>query len=515
MAAADTRRAALAELARIAGPAHTAELLAWLPPARAHEITEFRRTLALRTFLGDNIPQRTPAWYARRGHCVGGSQSGQIVPVTALGVPLAANIRTLSAIRTSAESLCKARRELRMRAVALAHDEPLPQSWWNVPVVWGTVLEPLTEELVAVCGALAPPAVAMQSCGSVLGQAPCTAFSADGVGVIDWGYWRRFAPVPDPGPATPRLTLLEYKNPWSTALPDKPQWGYEAQILAGLAAFPDVQGGMLLQAMWRRAPSRALVCPRECNLATDRGTHLHPGSGPAPDERRRRTRCPGLVLAAVPAYGWTEVAFRVAPAGRVHALSMRSPLQGSLYTWTSEDEPRTPADQRKMTRGCLRALRLAAAEFPVEIPQGLAGRGSLKAHAAQGVLDIGAAPHVMLAEVLWLCSEGVLVPVYSPLRWYARGAAMAPVRGKKFSSLPGETGAVVAVLPLKLFDLRTHFVDAARAPAFRAQLAQRAPLARAAADYAENAEEGDADGFIMARLEAACAATSSRAGSPL
>ena len=124
------------------------ETRAHLPKAHARAITKCRTDLAERSLRGDNIPQRTAPWYERRGHTVGGSGASELVSASDHGKPIACTPRTVNSIRKVADKLHETRQTEAARTEAKKTGDPEPLRWWTVPTAWGTVLEPLTEEMI-------------------------------------------------------------------------------------------------------------------------------------------------------------------------------------------------------------------------------------------------------------------------------------------------------------------------------------------------------------------------------
>lgn len=415
-----------------------------IPEHASAQMRMFRKTLELRTLLGDNIEQRTSPWYERRGYNVGGSQAGNLIPSRE------SHSQTSNAILKLAISMSQARVSARERRRCAKKMRPPPlSSWWSVPTMWGTIIEPYSDELVARLGSVGTPEQTMQTCGSILARPPGVAFSPDGVGIIDWEYWRRFAPAPESIPDDVAITLLEYKNPYSTALPDKPQWGYEMQIRAGLEVIP-VSAGMLLQTMWRMCPVRALTYPHEFSR-TEKMLELPPAS-PADDSRRVKTRCETLFCSDRPALAWTCIVFRVR-SELMHPDAGTSPLGGE-YVMKKTEESR-----RKAGRQCLRDFRRISRKYPVQIPSGLPEKGPALKECAGVTCDLGSAPDKVFREVLWMFNQGMLDLEYTPVRFYEDSVDILGEPSKS-TTLPGApSGRPVAVLPIKLFELRTHYVE--------------------------------------------------------
>lgn len=441
-----------------------------IPEHASSQMRAFRRSLRLRSLLGDNIEQRTPLWYKRRGYTVGGSQAGNLIPARG------SHSQTSSAIFRLAVSMSQARVASRERQRCAKKGRPTPlSSWWSVPTMWGTIIEPYSDELMARLGAVGSPEETLQTCGSILARHPGVAFSPDGVGIIDWGYWRRFCANPDSVPEEVMITLLEYKNPYSTSLPDKPQWGYEMQIRAGLEVIP-VSAGILLQTMWRQCPARGLVDPHEFSR-TEKYLEL-PQGVPADEHRCEKTRCATLARANAPAHAWTCIVFRIR-SELMHPDAGTSPL-GVEYAVRKDEKSRAKAG-----RQCLRGLRKIARKYPVQIPSGLAEKGRTLKECAGKTCDLGAAPDKVFREVLWMYNQGMLELEYTPIRFYDESVLGTPSDTTTLPSAP--SGTPVAVLPIKLFELRTHYVEPDRRGIIK-EMSKRAVAALECADVL--AEEG-------------------------
>ena len=473
-------------------------------------LLRLRRQLFLRLLAGDNIPQREPAWYARRAVLIGGSHAGGLVPKETYKNMFKNFEKTVTGIRAAAQQLNQNRVGEMCRQRAIANGDLPASGWWSVPTTWGTVLETYAEELVARCVPAAPADVALVTCGSLRGAVPHTAFSPDGVGGVDWAFWSQFTAAAEragdayhPSRRDVRVVLLEYKNPYSAPPPDAPQWAYEAQVRAGLDAIPLAAAGLLLQLVWRRAPVYSLGVPREFNAGNGWYPHKYPPHAPNDDDRPAATCCPDLATASTEPYGYACILFRRVPGALLHPDTSRTPLQGAF----SDEEFLSKAEQRRMTKQCLAAIRSAADDHPVKIPRELVGaRGRLRDALTGDVCDVGASSHGLFAEVLFLWKQNVLAADYLPVRLYAHGEDRlgSLAAGAEYGVIPpAPPGAVVAVLPVKLFQVRAHQIerDGVGAP-FAADMAPRAALARVGADVlGEGGTVEDAERAIWRGVE--------------
>ena len=181
------------------------------------QLALFEEWLRARAARGDNLSQRSAAWYARRRECVGASQLGKL------------------------ETEAGAWQVARSVAGLVPRINP-------PPCLWGNLLEPYSEAWVEALGG------EVRNAGSLLSRAlPGHACSPDGVAALDLrklrAHWTPGAAPPTPGPA---FVVLEYKNAWSRALGGPPPRHYVVQSQAGVLAVPLARAAVLLEFEFRR-----------------------------------------------------------------------------------------------------------------------------------------------------------------------------------------------------------------------------------------------------------------------
>jgi hypothetical protein len=369
--------------------------------------------LALRRAMGDNVDQRTPEWYARRGKSVGGSQLGKLAGLSKWGGPW-----------QTVEDLAKA------------------QGWgggayrgWLPAAAWGTLLEPLSPLLLAALGAVC------REPGARWGRVRGHSNSPDGVAWLELGRLGRlvrsvttadgeWVPTPEGlDPDDPRnggaLRVLEYKSAYSRVLDDRPSAEHMAQLHGGLDAVPLAKDGLLLNTVARRCELRqwrmvpGFVAMPEALAAVV--FHFGPPNGGG------LSKSPDL---------WPQ-----SPAGGAEGYPPitggRSPKCADLFAFV-KDIMREPNESEQYAAARLRLLWL---------------RDRLRGT----VLDLGTVTPDVVSEVVWMTQHRILWPAF--VARFPDRVASGTARLEALSEAGVGWSSAVAVMPIKMMVIEGHVTD--------------------------------------------------------
>lgn len=452
---------------------------------RARALAALDTWLALRARAGDNVEQRSPAWYARRGFTVGGSQLGALAGVGSWGkTPWSVAVST--AVARGWEHPDADQRQKYQRR------EHIPAA------MWGTALEEFSVLLLRALGAT------VREAGALWGAVPGHSNSPDGVAWLDpaalgrylvtesdaAGRWR---PAAQPPPAG--LHLLEFKSYYSQQLGKPPSAEHREQVYGGLDTVPHARAGLLLNTVSRR-----------CGFDQWRA---EPGYNPQPTGRRPREDYPPQ-SAEPEALGL--IAFHFGPLGgpglapppgewpRGRGPTGYPPLSPGTTTPTGADlfhflgaQQAAPSEAQCYTAARLRLMWL-------------------RAQGAGAPLDLGTADPGLVNEVFWMAEKGLLwarhALVLATDPRDPAGARRAPVRAlaKAVARVEFHSGSTVAVLPVKILGVEAHYF--ARPTAAQWDGAPRAEAMRrrvwaaleAADSLVSGGDEGDAESAFSAAL---------------
>lgn len=289
--------------------------------------------LSLREAEGDNVDQRTDAWYARRKYSVGGSQLGQLRGVGKYGKPWDV-------------------------AVAIGGDAP---RWWSAACAWGEMAEPISVQILELLG------VETRMCGSLWGCARGHSNSVDGVGLLDPAQVEEFVDgrlcgdgqfAPPAAAAAraaaeaavlpmPAIYVLEFKSYFSRSISPTLDREHTCQVLGGLDTIQAARAGMLMNTVTRRCKLSHWDYTPKFNRENLNNTWGKPIDYPAPPKDGRGTLPVALAL----------VAFHVAPRMPELDDDAQSPMFGDPFEQYPPDKELTPQNRRAAAAWMLTQLR--------------------------------------------------------------------------------------------------------------------------------------------------------------
>jgi hypothetical protein len=372
--------------------------------------------LTLRGLIGDNVEQRTAPWYKRRGYSVGGSQLGKLAGHGKYGGPWDV-------------------------AVDISGKRP---RFWSVACAWGEMAEPISVQILEQLGG------EVRECGSLWGMVPGHSNSVDGIGLLrpdslaayldgrllGSGEYDRDANLRG---SAAEVMVLEFKSYFSRHISPKIDMEHVCQIKGGLDTVHAAARGLLMNTVTRRCRLRDWDHTPAFNrepLATPRGkapklidypaASVMTGHGPSEVP-------PPQALAMV-------VFHRVAPDALPELDDdAASPLFGDPFAFLPYDEELTPKNKQAAARIVLMKLMN---------------------HRRGELIEVGAEPCQVVAEVLWQFTSKILEARYATR---VAGPNPARVTRKSVAATLDDLGAneptAVAVMPLKVFTIQMHLVD--------------------------------------------------------
>ena len=402
--------------------------------ARAEENEKRRALKALDVWLdlrkqrGDNVDQRTPGWYARRGRSVGGSQLGKLAGFSKWGGPW-----------QTVEDLAKER------------------GWnggafrgWMPATAWGTLLEPLSPLLLAELGAVC------RETGALWGRIPGHSNSPDGVAWLELGRlgklirsvtdargkWRPTDGLDENDPRRKgALRVLEYKSAYSRVLTGEPSAEHMAQLHGGLDAVPLAKDGLLLNTVARRCPLRQWkAAPGFVAESMKKGqTEAYPSQDAPPEalaavvfhfgpRKGKGLRAPPPTWPRGPAGG---------EEGYPPAEAMRSPMCADLFAFV-EDAKRESTEEEKYSASRLRLLWLRSLN-------------------GGNLYDLGTAPADVVGEVVWMAQNRMLWTEF--VARFPDRAGTSQERMEALCDAGIDRSSAAAVLPIKIMVIEGHVTD--------------------------------------------------------